>query len=92
MVWQAEEWESVSGWHCGCVKDLAHDSNAWYLPARILNLAPADYIKYMIDNFNPIVHTNKDKCLIFFSWEKQADMRKFKNFINKKARECNFQI
>ena len=93
MVWQAEEWQSASGlWHCGCVKDLAHDSNAWYLPARILNLTPAAYVKFMVDNYNPIVQVSTDKCLVFFSWEKQSDMRLFKNFINKKARDYNFQI
>ena len=93
MLWKAEEWQSSSGrWHCGCLDDLAHDSNAWYLPARILNMTPAQYVKFMIDNYNPNIYVSAEKCLVFFSWDKQADMRKFKNFINKKARECNFQI
>ena len=87
------EWETASGWHCGCVDDLAHGSNAWYLPARILDLTPAHYIQYVLKEFKPDnIYINKEKCLFFFSWKNQTDMRKFKNFINKKAREKNFQL
>ena len=93
MLYKCEEWQSGSGlWHCGCMENLAGGSNEWYLPARILGLSPAAFVQYMIKEFNPLVTANKEKGLVFFSWQKQADMRKYKNFINKKARECNFQI
>jgi len=94
VIWKAEEWQSESGyWHCGCLEKLGQNSNAWYLPARILNLTPADYIKFMIKEYKPDrIYANKEKCLVFFSWSNQADMRLFKNFINKKAREANFNI
>ena len=41
------EWESPSGWHSGDVSDLAHMSNAWWYPARLLGLSPADYILFL---------------------------------------------
>lgn len=94
MLYKMTEWSSPSGaWHCNCIDDLAHNSGVWYLPARILNLSPAAYIEYVIKNFKPDhISADKEKCFVSFSWESQTEMRKFKNFINKKAREVNFQI
>ena len=94
MIWQASEWQSASGlWHCGCLDKLGQDSNAWYLPARILGLTPANYIKLIIAKYKPDdVYVNTEKCLVFFSWKSQAQMRLFKNMINAEARKKNFQI
>ena len=93
-VWQATEWQSLTNrWHCNCVDNLAGDSGAWYLPARILGLTPANFIKFLFENFKPDHFSYcKEKCLCFWSWDDQNAMRKYKNFINKKAREKNFQI
>ena len=94
MLYKLTEWQDVCGkWHCGCVDDLANGSNMWYLPARILNISPAQYISWVIDNYAPDdIYASKEKCLVFISWTDQNKMRKFKNYINKKAREINFQI
>ena len=93
MLYKCEEWESISGWHCGCLLDLGHDSNLWYLPARILDLTPAQFITFMIENYKPDhIYLNAEKCLFFYSWDKQEDMRKYKNMINAAARKKNFQI
>lgn len=96
MVWQLEEFQSEGdkSWHCNCIKALGTPHMAeWYIPARILEISPAEYVEYMIDNFKPDhIYVNKEKCLIFFSWNKQADMRKYKNTLNRIAREKNFQI
>ena len=94
MIWKMTEWKSASGrWHCNCVDDLAGSAGLWYTPARILDLTPATYIQYVIDNFKPDqISVDKEKCLVFFSWNNQTNMRKFKNFLNKKAREKNFQV
>lgn len=93
MLWVAKEWSSPSGrWHCNCTEKLSADSAAWFIPARILGWEPADYVEYVIKTFNPIVHYSKEKCLVFFSWEDQIQMRKYKNWINAAARKVNYQI
>ena len=96
MIWQAKEWETpVSGWHCGCVDDLAHDSNAWYIPARILGISPAEFIKLLVTEYKPDhIHflDENGNCFFSYSWDSQAAMRRFKNNLNKIAREKNFQI
>lgn len=94
MLYKMSEWQSVTGyWHCNCVDDLAGTSGLWWVPARIMSLTPAAYIKWVIKEYKPDkIYANKEKCLVFFSWKNQTQMRKFKNQINKKAREKNFQI
>lgn len=92
MLYKMTEWESCGKWHCNCVDHLGTNGGHWIHPARILGLTAADYVKFVIDNYNPIVYHNDDCSLVFFSWEKQSDMRKFKNYINKKAREVDYQI
>lgn len=93
MLYKLSEWQSVTGkWNCGCVDDLGNNSGHWVYPARVLGLAPAQYIEWAIDFCHPIIHYNAEKCLVFFSWNNQADMRKFKNYINKVSRQKNFQI
>ena len=93
MIWKATEWQSLSGsWECNCIDKLETNAGEWYVPARILGWEPADYVEYVIKNFDPIVHYHKDKCLVFFSWNSQEKMRKFKNWINAAARKVNYQI
>ena len=93
MLWKAEEWETSSGWHCNCVSNLAHNSAAWYIPARILNISPADFIELLFRQFKPDnFYFDENTCFCNWSWKSQANMRKFKNFINAEARKKNFQI
>ena len=93
MLYKLSEWESESGWHAGCVDNLASNSNAWWLPARILNISPAAFVEWVIKEYQPDdVYFSEEKCLFFFSWKSQEKERKYKNYINKKARERNFQI
>lgn len=93
MLYKMSEWETSSGWHCGNVEAVGKNSNAWWYPARILKLSPADYIAFVINQYKPdYIHFNKQAFLFTFSWKNQSKMREFKNFINRKARESNFQI
>ena len=94
MLYQMKEWEDINGkWHCNCVDDLGGNAGLWYVPARILGISPAEYIKLVIETYKPDdVYFNKENCLCFWSWTNQVNMRKFKNMINATARKKNFQI
>lgn len=90
-VYKAEEWKSNGRWNCGDVSALAAMSNAWWYPANILGLTPVEYVKTLISKYNAknISYTAEHNVLIF-SFSTLADCRKFKNDINKKAREKHF--
>jgi hypothetical protein len=93
MLYRMTEWQSPTGqWHCNCVDNLAKDSGHWIHPARILGMSPANYVEWTITNYHPIIWYNEDCSLVFFSWDKQSDMRKYKNYINVVAKKINYQI
>ena len=60
-------------------------------PGRILKMSPAEYVKMMVEKYHAIVTYSEDFSFVGFQWKNQADMRKFKNFINKEARTVNYQ-
>lgn len=94
MLYKMSEWESDgSGWHCGCLDNLAKDSNLWYLPARILNITPAAFVELLATKYQPdYFYYNPETGFLSYSWSSQTRMRSFKNWINAEARKVNFQI
>ena len=93
MLYKLTEFENISGWHVLCNEGIGTVANSWYFPARVLGISPAEFIEWLIENYKPDdIHWNKEKCLFFYGWKNQDQMRKFKNFINAEARKKNFQI
>ena len=86
------EWESPSGWHSGDVSDLAHNSNSWWYPARLLGLTPADYIlflkeKYSAYDFKYFPEVN----LLLWRWP-QDKCHAFTLMINRESKCKGFMI
>lgn len=94
MLYRCEEWKSTTNvWHCEHTASFPRDVQKWIVPARILQVTPADFIQLLIDEFEPDkIYHNEDCSFVGWGWTSQAKMRKYKNWINQKARECNFQI
>ena len=93
MLYHQTEWESISGWHCNCVDNLGKNSGAWWHPARILGVSPAQFIAILIERFKPdTFNYSPETCFCSWSWKSQAAMRKYKNWINAEARRVNYQI
>lgn len=92
-IYKAEEWQSATGkWLCGDVSALAADSNDWTYPMQILDLTPVKYVKLLIYAFNAEVHYSSSANVLIFYFSSLADCRRFKNTVNKKAREKHFVI
>lgn len=93
-VFKMYEWQSPTGyWNCSNVQDLAHNSGAWWIPARILGLNLTDYILLLKDtyhagnfHFYENCGKNKDETLLTFDFKNQADCHKFVLYINRIAR------
>lgn len=88
------EWQSGTGqWTCGDVSDLANLSNAWWHPARALGITPAAYVKMVIEKFKPDrISYSPDCSVVGFYWDKIEQERKYKNYINKIAREKHYLV
>ena len=94
MIWQATEWQGSSGsWYCNCLDNLAGGYGAWFMPARILDITPAEFLTLLITEFKPDnISISEVGCFVTYSWKSQSAMRKWKNWINKQARERKFEI
>jgi len=92
-LFKMAEWQGSSGnWYCADTSDLEHDSGVWFLPARMLGISPADFLSKVINEYKPdSIYSNREG-FVCFSWLKQSDMRRYKNWINKEARNRNFTI
>lgn len=92
-IYKAEEWQSSTGkWLCGDVSALAADSNDWTYPMQIFNLRPVEYVKLLIYGYKAEVRYSKSVNMLHFYFSSLADCRRFKNDVNKKARERKFII
>lgn len=93
-IYELSEWQSPSGqWHCSNVQDLANNSGRWWIPCRILKISPEQYVLLLKEKFNVSKIEYIKSCnLLMFSWDNKEDMRRYKNLINRKARETNFKI
>lgn len=93
-VYKLSEWQSQTGrWFCDDISDLGHGSGAWYLPARILNISLTDFVLLLKNEYNvSFIMYSKEHDMLIYSWDNQNDMRRYKNFINAKARQINFII
>ena len=84
------EWETPSGWHCGDVSALAAGSNYWWNIPRMLNISMEDYIHLLLSYHAINLHYSAKCNVLSYCFSTQQDCRKFKNYINKMAREKNF--
>ena len=93
-LYKASEWKGRCGyWYCSDVEDIAHDSGAWWIPARILEISLTDFVKMLINDFNvSYIHYSEEYNFLNYRWESQADMRRYKNMINAAARKKNFRF
>ena len=93
-LYKCEEWQGSSGiWYCEHTSTFPKNVIKWVVPARILGLAPADFLRYLIKEYQPdVVYHNEDCSFVGWGWRNQAKMQKYKNWINAEARRKNFKI
>lgn len=93
-LYRCEEWKSESGiWYCEHTSTFPQNVQKWVVPARILGISPAEFLKVLFAKFKPDkVFHNEDCSFVGWGWTSQSQMRLYKNWINAEARKKNFQI
>ena len=97
-IFKATEWKSACGrWHVADTSDLAHDSAAWWIPARMLNLALEDYVTLLIEKYHAQIdgwypESNNGKSLLTFSWDNYSYAHQYLLDMNRIARNKNWTI
>ena len=91
-IYKCEEWQSPTGqWLCGDVSAPAANSNTWWYPANILGISVEEYVKILVSKYHAVDLRYETKYdVLIFRFNSLADCRKYKNDINKKAREIKF--
>ncbi len=92
-IYKASVWTNGIGniWHCNDVEDLSGISAKWWVPCRILQIPPVDFLKMLKEKFNAInFYYCEETNFIGWSFSSEKDAIAYKNFINKKARERSF--
>ena len=89
-----EEWQGSSGlWYCNDTSDLCSARSYWWAPARMLNISPVEFVQLLINQFHPDkISYNPEADVLIYGWNKIADERVFKNWINAQARKYQFII
>ena len=87
------EWQDMSGnWHVAYTDSFKENINNFVIPARVMEMSLDKYYKWVIDNFDPIIHTYNNKGLIIFSWTDYSKAHSLLLKLNREARNKNFLI
>ena len=92
-VLKVAEWECGGHWLVADTNKVAASSSDWGWIPTLLNLTIVEYIKLLYNTYNVREIKYYPKCnMLHFAFATQVDARKFKNYVNKIAREKNFLI
>lgn len=94
-LYKATDFTTIDGQTRVLCEDLIGTSRNWIEPARILGIQPTEFIMKLKNEFNANLNpykTDGKVAFIGYSWDNLAEARRFKNYINKIARETNYQI
>ena len=94
ILYQMTDWESPSGiFYCEHISSFPRNVQKWIVPARILGITPAEFLKLLIEEYQPdVVYHNDDYSFVNWGWRDKSKMRKYKNWMNAEARKKNFRI
>lgn len=95
--YKASEWVIGNKWYVADTSDLANDSAAWWIPARLLNLSLEEYVLMLKETYNANIdkfypNANNGKSLLIFSWSNYNDAHKYLLYINRVARNQKWTI
>lgn len=94
-ILRLEEFECAGEWHCAATKEIGKIGNKWYTLPFALKMSAYDFVELLITKFKPDNISLREGPLgsvLIYSWNKQTDMRVFKNWINAQLRKVQFYV
>ena len=90
MAVQMTEWQSGGNYRV-TFPDLVGKTGVWLLPMRLMGVSLKDYVIILKGTYGADItyykNDNGDLAWIGYSFNNQSDCRRFKNYINKLARD-----
>lgn len=84
-IYKVSAWKASSGrWYCNDVSDLSGTSGYWWVPCRILNISPSDFVLLIKFRFHAEVAYNAENGFLHYFWsqEREKDCKAYMKFIN----------
>ena len=93
-LYKMVEWQDGAGnFHCNDTSDLAGIAGYWWVPARMLDLTPAEFVEWLITNYHPdFTSFNGVTFLYWWKPENYGLMHKYLLYINAEARKRKFYV
>jgi len=92
-IYKASEWECNGKYVVSDVEELGRGSGVWWYVPNLLSLSPVDYVKLLINKFHAInISYLIESDVLIFYFSTLEDARKYKNYVNKQARDKKFMI
>jgi len=95
MLYIEKEYQMGEYWYSFCKDNLGKKYQQWLVPCRLLDITPAEFAELLVKEYGSIVKYSPNSPrgpFLSYYWANQRDEAKWRNFINKKAREKSFQI
>lgn len=94
QLYEVKEWQGGSGvYYVGCILDLGNNSDNWAHLLKIFNVDVDNLVKLLVDEFHVdhLRYCIETDVLVYY-WKSLSAARKFKNKVNKKARQIKYMI
>ena len=86
-------WQIGNKWYVGDIEDLGHGSGTWWYIPQALDVPYEKYPHLLKDEYNAtLLRYHAKENVFIFAFEKYADANRFKNYVNKKARDKHFMV
>lgn len=92
-ILKMSSWQICDKWYVADIENVGGGSGTWWYVPNALGISFEDYIYLLKDEFHAtfLRYRAKENVLIF-AFKEYIDANRFKNYVNKKARENHFMI
>jgi|GEM_PF-3882093 len=92
MLYQEKEFKAGNNYYSIGAAVVGKRYHSWMVPCRILGLTPAEYVKLLIEEFNAIVTYSPKQKFLSRHWKNVNDFNRWRLYINREARQKNYQV
>lgn len=92
MLYQEKEFKAGNNYYSVGAAVVGKRYHSWMVPCRILGLTPAEYAKLLIEEFNANVVYYPEQKFLSRYWISANDVNRWRLYINREARQKNYQV
>ena len=94
-LYKMSEWiDSAGNCHCNDTSDLSGISGYWWVTARLLDMTPANFVKWLVETYQPDYVSLSKYNQLYYWWNKEHynKAHSYLLYINRISRQKNFIV